>query len=208
MSADVVAHIFEPFFSTKPKGEATGLGLATVHGIVSHAGGDIGVYTEPHLGTTIRIYLPATTAPSVPAPTGPAAQPPRGHGRTILVAEDEDEIRRLVVRILENSGFEVRSASRGARALILADHHRCDLLLTDVVMPEMSGPQLAAHMRQRHPGVPVLFMSGYSDGLLAGRGDLDETDLIQKPFTASELLSRIDAVLAQPVHRNSSARPG
>jgi PAS domain S-box-containing protein len=209
MCAEVVAHIFEPFFSTKPKSEATGLGLATVHGIVSQAGGDIGVYTEPHLGTTIRLYLPATTAPSVAAPSRPAtAEQPRGHGQAILVVEDEDEIRRLVVRILETNGFEVRSASRGARALTLADHHRCDLLLTDVVMPEMSGPQLAVRMRQDHPGVPVLFMSGYSDGLLAGRGDVDGTDLIQKPFTASELLTRVDAVLTQPNHRNSSAQQG
>jgi CheY-like chemotaxis protein len=208
MCADVVAHVFEPFFSTKPKSQAVGLGLATVHGIVSQAGGDIGVYTEPHLGTTIRLYLPATTEPSVPAPSRPAVRQPQGHGQAILVVEDEDDIRRLVVRILENNGFEVRSASRGVRALALADHHRCDLLLTDVVMPEMSGPQLAVRMRQHHPAVPVLYMSGYSDGLLAGRGDIDEAAFIQKPFTASELLHRVDAVLAQPVHRNSSAQQG
>jgi PAS domain S-box-containing protein len=206
---DVIEHIFEPFFSTKPKGQATGLGLATVHGIVSQTGGDIGVYSEPQLGTTIRLYLPATTTtPTVPAPSEPAVvRQSHGHGKAILVVEDEEEIRRLVVRILENSGFEVRSASRGARALTLADHHRCDLLLTDVVMPEMSGPQLAVQMRQRHPGVPVLFMSGYSDGLLAARGDVDEADLIQKPFTASELLNRVDAILAQPVPRANGSAP-
>jgi CheY-like chemotaxis protein len=195
MCAEVVAHLFEPFFSTKPKDQASGLGMATVHGIVSQAGGDIGVYTEPHIGTTIRLYLPAAVESTAAAHPQPAAPQPQGHGLTILVVEDEDEIRHLVVRILSNNGFQALSASRGAQALTIVGQHRCDLLLTDVVMPEMSGPQLAQRVRQDHPGLPVLFMSGYSDGLLASRGDVDGNDLIQKPFTASELLHRVDAVL-------------
>jgi PAS domain S-box-containing protein len=197
MSAEITAHIFEPFFTTKPRDQATGLGLAIVHGIVSQTGGDIGVYTEPNLGTTFRVYLPTANQPSTRADIQPAAQPPRGHGQTILVVEDEDAIRQLVERILAKNGFATLGASRGHQALTIADQRRCDLLLTDVVMPEMSGPRLAELMRERHPGVPVLFMSGYTDGLLATRGDVGGTELIQKPFTASDLLHKVDAALTR-----------
>ena len=199
MSPEVVAHIFEPFFSTKPKDQATGLGLATVHGIVAQAGGDIGVYTEPNLGTTMRVYLPLTDKPGDHPEQQPAARPPRGHGQRILVVEDEDAIRALVVRILENHGFVTLAASRGAEALTLAGQNQLDLLVTDVVMPGMPGPQLAAIMKERHPAVGVLFMSGYSDGLLIGRGDIGEVQLLQKPFTATELLSEVAAALSSSV---------
>ena len=197
MTPEVVAHIFEPFFSTKPRDRATGLGLATVHGVVAQAGGDIGVYTEPHLGTTMRVYLPTTSRTGAGSPDEPAAQPPRGQGQTILVVEDEDAIRHMVVRILAGHGFIALNASRGAYALTLAGEHRCDLVITDVVMPEMSGPQLAAQMRARHPLVPVLFMSGYSDGLLGDGSSIGGAELMQKPFTASELLGRVDAILTR-----------
>ncbi|MEV6303415.1 PAS domain S-box protein [Actinoplanes sp. NPDC051861] len=201
MSADVAAHIFEPFFSTKPQGEGTGIGLATVYGIISHAGGGIHVYSELNIGTTMRVYLPL-------APLGSGAEAAavtdvvRGDGQVVLVVDDEDDLRAVVERILIRAGYAVMTCSNGEAALPLAVSGRCDLLLSDLIMPGMSGRRLAELVRERAPELPVLFMSGYSDGLLIAKGAFDlRIPIVQKPFTA--------AALSRAIHRAlSSARAG
>lgn len=197
MTADVAAQAFEPFFTTKPKGQGSGLGLATVYGIVAAAGGATSVYSEPGLGTTIRIYLPALDGAVPQAQRRLVSHPAHGDGRTVLVVEDEPAMRAVTARILARSGYAVLQAANGDEALAVAAHHDCDLLLTDVVMPAMSGPELASRMRQRRPGLKVLFMSGYSHGVLAPRGVLDrEIELIEKPFDPAQLLERVESVLS------------
>jgi two-component system, cell cycle sensor histidine kinase and response regulator CckA len=196
MSKEVSARIFEPFYTTKPTGKGTGLGLATVYGIVTDAGGSLNVYSEPHLGTTFRAYFPAAEERRH-VPRGPSAvEPPRGAGQTILVVDDEDAIRQVVQRILDSAGYHVRTAGSGAAALDLDAQSGCQLLVTDVVMPGMSGRRLAELMRRRHPGLPVLYMSGYSDGLLETEplGDQD-IGFVEKPFTAHGVLQRVHVLL-------------
>jgi PAS domain S-box-containing protein len=199
MSPEVAARILEPFYTTKPRGRGTGLGLATVYGIVTEARGSINVYSEVGIGTTFRIYLPPVTAPqSTPAESAPAmAAPPRGDGRTVLVVEDEPALGRVVTRILTNNGYHVLTAGNGPQALALLEHHDCDLLLTDVIMPEMSGPRLAEILHERQPGLPVIYMSGYSNGLLGTTHVLDDDiAFIEKPFTAADLLHKLAAASA------------
>jgi PAS domain S-box-containing protein len=195
---DVAAHIFEPFYSTKPRGQGTGLGLSTVYGIVSEAGGSINVYSELGVGTTFRIYLPLVVASGSSAVAVPTrTEPPRGDGRTVLVVEDEAPLLRVVARILTNGGYRVLTATNGPDALELVDQQDCDVLLTDVIMPEMSGRRLAELLDERRPGLPVLYMSGYSNGLLGSTHILDDDiAFIEKPFTASGLLHKINTVLA------------
>ena len=197
MSKEVAARIFEPFYTTKPTGKGTGLGLATVYGIVTEAGGSLNVYSEPHLGTTFRAYFPLADDPSRPAVTTPEiVEIPRGNGQTILAVDDEDAIRQVVQRILDNAGYHVITANSGSTAMDLDAQSRCQLLLTDVVMPGMSGRRLAELLRRRHPGLPVLYMSGYSDGLRettsAGGEDFG---FIEKPFTAHGLLEQVHDLL-------------
>ncbi|HET6481649.1 MAG TPA: ATP-binding protein [Actinoplanes sp.] len=200
MSADVASRVFEPFYTTKPKGHGTGLGLATVYGIVAEAGGSINVYSEPGMGTTFRVYFPlvatAVDQDAVPA-AGPAAAPPDGHGFCVLVVEDERVLGEAVARILRAGGYRTLSADSGPDALKLDAESGCDLLLTDLIMPEMSGRHLAEKMLARHPGLPVLYMSGYSDGLLGSELILDEqTAFIEKPFTSARLLNQIGGLAA------------
>ncbi|MEU7908036.1 PAS domain S-box protein [Actinoplanes sp. NPDC049118] len=198
MAPEVARHIFEPFFTTKPQGKGTGLGLATVYGVVTEAGGGINVYSEPGVGTTFRVYLPLIRTPSdnhAPAPSSPGVVP-RGRGETVLVVEDEPALGRIVARILTEGGYLVLSAVSGPDALALDAEQGCDMLLTDVIMPEMSGPRLVELLEQRHSGLPVLFMSGYSDGLLGSHNVLDpDIAFIEKPFTGEGLLRAVDAVL-------------
>ena len=197
MSPEVAARIFEPFYTTKPRGQGTGLGLSTVYGIVSEAGGAINVYSEPGLGTTFRVYLPlATGAPGAAAPLR-AADPPPGAGRTVLVVEDEPALTRVVARILTNGGYHVLATTSGPEALELDRQQRCDLLLTDVIMPAMSGRRLAELLHERRPELPVLYMSGYSNGLLGTTHVLDPgIAFIEKPFTGHDLLNKVGEVLA------------
>ncbi|HWS36194.1 MAG TPA: ATP-binding protein [Actinoplanes sp.] len=192
MPPDVVSRIFEPFFTTKPRGKGTGLGLATVYGIVTEAGGSINVHSDPGIGTTFRIYLPVSTAAAtVPSPVR-EADPPRGMGRIVLVVEDEVPLARIVARILNGAGYLALTANDGAEAVRLFQAHGCDLLLTDVIMPEVTGPRLAELIRVERPGLPVLFMSGYSNGLLGTTHILDDgIAFIEKPFTGRELLHRV-----------------
>ncbi len=194
----VAAHIFEPFYTTKPRGQGTGLSLSTVYGIVSEAGGSINVYSEPGVGTTFRVYLPLVETPRDAAVRRAVeAAVPSGHEERVLVVEDEPALGRIIARILSRGGYRVVSAASGAEALDLDREHGCDLLLTDVIMPGMSGPRLAELLGARHSHLPVLYMSGYSNGLLGTTHVLDPgIAFIEKPFTADDLLRRVSAVLS------------
>ncbi|WP_083449705.1 MULTISPECIES: PAS domain-containing sensor histidine kinase [Actinoplanes] len=195
MSPEVTARIFEPFYTTKPRGKGTGLGLATAYGIVTEAGGSINVYSEPGVGTTFRIYLPLVdSSEDTGTAINRADAPPSGDGRTILVVEDEVALARIVTRILTNAGYHVVTATNGHQALTMFAEHGCDLLLTDVIMPEMSGRRLAETLHEKVPDLPVLYMSGYSNGLLGTTHILDaDIAFIEKPFTSNELLHKVAA---------------
>jgi CheY-like chemotaxis protein len=191
MPREVADRAFEPFFTTKPNGEGTGLGLATVYGVITQAGGDVQIYSEPGMGTTINILLPTTD--ERPAAADGVAEPTAadGHGETVLVAEDEPALRRVITRILIDAGYQVLAADSGPAALRLAAHHcgAIDLLLTDVVMPSMLGKELAERLSAERPETPVLFMSGYARPVLAAHGTLDpQLALLEKPFTKPDLL--------------------
>ncbi|MEV4510141.1 ATP-binding protein [Dactylosporangium sp. NPDC049525] len=198
MPPDVAAHVFEPFYTTKPRGQGTGLGLSTVYGILAEAGGSINLYTEAGVGTTFRVYLPLVTATgAAPTPAPRHDRPPRGDGRTVLVVEDEPALARVITRILGNAGYHVMSAANGEEALTADEQRPCDVLLTDVIMPGMSGRRLAECLHERRPDLPVLYMSGYSNGLLGTTHILDEDiAFLEKPFTADQLLCKVYDVLA------------
>jgi CheY-like chemotaxis protein len=195
--------VFEPFFTTKPKGHGTGLGLATVYGIITGSGGTIQVYSEPGLGTTISALLPAASgAPSHKGCTGAADEPGlAGHGETILLVEDEESLRELALRILSSNGYQVCQATTAPHAVYLANDPglAIDLLLTDIVMPEMLGTQVATKIRQHRPSLPVLYMSGYAQPVLdTHRAISADMDILEKPFTQAALLTRVrDALKAR-----------
>jgi PAS domain S-box-containing protein len=190
MDEQTRVRVFEPFFSTKPVGEGTGLGLAMVHGIVQQSGGQISVESSPGSGATIRIVLPGTQdAP--PVIVAPVQSSPRG-SETILLVEDEDIVRRLIAVMLEGQGYHVLAAAGPLEALEVTEPF--DLLLTDVVMPSMSGPELAERMVERKLGVGVLFTSGYSGAAVADRSSLT-ADLLEKPFTIEQLSSKVRQAL-------------
>ena len=193
MAPDVVERAFEPFYSTKPKGEGTGLGLATVYGIVTQTGGSIEIKSSPGRGTTVEVLLPATTAAAATGQPAPApAEESNGSGETILVVEDEDAVRRLVVRILTREGYSVLEAPDGAGALEAWAEHQgdIDLVLTDVVMPGMSGKELAERLE-----VKPVFMSGYTDDVMLRHG-VEGVRLVQKPFDAPTLVAAIRDAIA------------
>jgi len=189
MDEQTSARIFEPFFSTKPVGEGSGLGLAMVHGIVQQTGGEISVKSAPG-GTAFRIALPGTHDEPVEA-AEPAETSPGG-SETVLLVEDEDIVRRLVAAMLEGEGYCVVAAAGPEEALEVTDPY--DLLLTDIVMPSMSGPELADRLIERTPGVGVLFISGYSGAAFADRGTLI-ADLLEKPFTVDQLTRKVREAL-------------
>jgi CheY-like chemotaxis protein len=191
MSRDVVERAFEPFYSTKPKGEGTGLGLATVYGIVTQTGGTIEIDSAPGSGTTIEVLLPATEAEPVGEPASRDGADAAARGETILVVEDEAAVRRLTCRILAREGYRVLEAADGARALAMWDEHagEIDLLLTDVVMPGMSGKELAERL-----GIEPVFMSGYTDDVMLRHG-MEGLRLVQKPFDAQTLLGAVRSAL-------------
>jgi PAS domain S-box-containing protein len=197
MSDEVRERAFEPFFTTKPQGSGTGLGLATVYGIVAQTGGTIAIYSEPGIGTVITVFLPAVDL-EVDIPNDDAGgERPRGHGETVLVVEDAEGIRALLDRVLSAHGYTVLLADNGAAGLELARGHpdTISLLLTDVVMPEMSGPALAAALRDEHPELRIVFMSGYTQGIIGTQGVEEGATLLEKPFNRQQLLEAVDAVL-------------
>ncbi|HYD53250.1 MAG TPA: ATP-binding protein, partial [Gemmatimonadaceae bacterium] len=198
MDAAVMAHLYEPFFTTKEKGRGTGLGLATVYGIVTQTGGSIAVYSEPGEGTTFRLYLPRVTdTGEVEAPLADA-QEVRGGTETVLLVEDEEVVRRLGHRVLTSLGYEVLVARDGPDALRIVQSWpgTIHLLATDVVMPRMSGRELADLLRTRRPDAKVLFLSGYTESAVAHRGVLAAgSDFLQKPFTPGMLARRVREVL-------------
>jgi two-component system cell cycle sensor histidine kinase/response regulator CckA len=197
MTPEVRERIFEPFFTTKPKGRGTGLGLATVYGIVKQSDGNVWVYSEPGVGTTFKVYLPRTSgAPESLQPKGESAV--RGGHETILLVEDDERVRKLVHEMLMRSGYTVILASSPEEALNLAVSvtDRVDLLLTDVVMPGMSGRLLAERIADRHPEIRVLYMSGYTDDAIVHHGVLDPgVAFLQKPFTPATFARAIREAL-------------
>ncbi|MEU4619660.1 ATP-binding protein [Actinoplanes sp. NPDC023801] len=200
MTPETAARIFEPFFTTKPRGRGTGLGLATVYGIVAEAGGSINVYSELGVGTTFRIYLPISATSRTTPSASRSGSPPSGDGRTVLVVEDEVALARIITRILTGGGYQVRTAGNGVEALRIFHEHGCDLLLTDVIMPEMTGPKLAGLILAERPDLPVLYMSGYSNGLLGTTHVLDDgISFIEKPFTGDELLHKVFATMSHDI---------
>ncbi|NEA31748.1 ATP-binding protein [Streptomyces sp. SID13031] len=207
MSEDVIEHAFEPFFTTKPKGEGSGLGLATVYGIIMRMDGFVQIMSRPGEGTTFFMLVPAT---AVPAGDGEAADPDpparsagrsSGGGETILVIEDEDAMREVTRRVLMRNSYRVLTAPDGLTALELLSttDEPIQLLLTDVVMPQMLGKDVADKVSVLRPGIRVLYMSGYAQPMLTSRGTLQPgVALIEKPFAQAELLTMVRAVLDAP----------
>ena len=198
MDEKTQSRIFEPFFTTKPAGRGTGLGLSTVYGIVKQTGGNIWLYSEPGKGTTFKIYLPAMAAlPEDIGKVAPAEAPRRGAG-TVLVVEDDEQLRRLTHRALDAQGYTVLVADRGGTALDIARRHKgeIDLLLTDVIMPDTNGRKLAETIRAARPGMRVLYMSGYPDGAIASHGMLEPgVAYLAKPFTTEAITRKVREVL-------------
>jgi PAS domain S-box-containing protein len=198
MSAGTLAHIFEPFFTTKEVGKGTGLGLATVYGVVKQSNGYVWVDSQVGQGSSFKVYLPLLEEPAqTPEVIVPASESFRG-SETVLVVEDADALRKLSVTLLEQYGYRVLSAANGAEALELAQKHNqsIDLLLTDVIMPGLGGHALAQRLEAVRPGLKILYMSGYTDSSIAQHGVLEAgISLLHKPFTEEELVRKIREVL-------------
>jgi PAS domain S-box-containing protein len=197
MPPEVVDRAFEPFFSTKPKGEGSGLGLATIYGIVAQAGGNVRIYSEPQLGTTITVLLPVTDR-RPPAEEHAPGKPERGCGELVLLVEDESAMREVTRRILVRNGYQVTATATGQEAVIAAASCQDPivLLVTDVIMPGMQGREVADRVGKIQPGTAVLYMSGYTEGLLSAQGVLEPgINLIEKPFTEASLLTKVRDIL-------------
>jgi two-component system, cell cycle sensor histidine kinase and response regulator CckA len=198
MDAETQAHIFEPFFTTKEKGKGTGLGLATVYGIIKQSGGFIWVYSELGKGTSFKIYLPSVgQLEEHTAPPRPTVELPMGT-ETILLTEDEQDVREIARQFLESGGYHVIEAKNGADAIRLAAAHRGEiqLLVTDMVMPGMTGQELAVHLQAEHPGLNVVFMSGYSEHAATEMADADPSvKLLTKPFSRAAILRTVGEIL-------------
>ena len=199
MSPEVMAHLFEPFFTTREQGVGTGLGLATVYGILRQSGGHVQVESEPGGGACFELFFPRHRG-EVPASV-PAARPASlGGSETVLVIEDDPLVREVTVRALRGSGYRVMVASGGAEALALvAQTDPPQLVVTDVIMPGQDGRAVVEELRRRHGGLRVLFVSGYSQDSIAQRGILEPgMRLPPKPFTAADLAARVRDILDQP----------
>jgi CheY-like chemotaxis protein len=198
MSEDVLAHVFEPFFTTKEMGKGTGLGLATVFGVVTQSGGHIRVASKPGVGTRFRIYLPQDSETAIADKEAPQTKQPRFSAATILLVEDDSSVRKIAATTLRKAGYTVLEATHGGEALsLLARHtHAINLVVTDVIMPNTTGPKLAAELQLRRPDLKVLYMSGYTDNHLTPHDEQDIWGaLLQKPFTPDELLSAVEDML-------------
>jgi two-component system, cell cycle sensor histidine kinase and response regulator CckA len=197
MSADVRDRAFEPFFTTKPPGEGTGLGLATVHGVVTDSGGTVEIASAPGAGTTVTVWLPGTREPGPVAEEPPVPDEPAVRSERVLVVEDQDPVRRQACRILEEVGFTVREAAGAEEAL--AAWTPVDVLVTDVVMPGTTGTDLAQQARERNPDLRVVLMSGHTEDVIVRSGArAGSLAFLQKPFTRETLLAAVDDALAAP----------
>jgi hypothetical protein len=194
MSEEVAARAFEPFFTTKASGVGTGLGLATVYGIVTQAGGTVEIDSRPGQGTTVTVSLPqAGDAALTPGAAPAVTEPVRGRGETVLLVEDEDAVRVAATRILAEGGYEVVPAAGAVEALEACAERPIDLVLTDMVMPGISGPVLAKRVTELQPGAAVVFMTGYSDR----RDAAGQSPVLDKPFTAEELLEAAGSAIGR-----------
>jgi CheY-like chemotaxis protein len=198
MNSETQARVFEPFFTTKEPGVGTGLGLATVYGIVRQSGGFISVYSEPGQGTSFKIYLPRVDSIASVAEDAPRALKPPGGKETILVVEDAPAVRAIIRQVLTRLGYQVLEAHDGESAIALSAKHRgsIDLLLTDVIMPRMGGRVLADQISKQRPGMRVLYVSGYTDDAIVRHGVLEPgVNYLEKPFTPDTLAKKVRGVL-------------
>jgi len=201
MDAETQARLFEPFFTTKGPGKGTGLGLATVYGIIKQSGGTIWVYSEVGRGTTFKIYLPRVRRHAEDAEPIRATMSPARSSETVLLVEDEDGVRHLAREVLQGQGYTVLEARHPIEALRLGAEYRgvIHLLITDVVMPVMGGREVANRLVARCPEMRVLYMSGYTDEAIVHHGVLDAgTAFLQKPFSVTGLVQKVHEVLSEP----------
>jgi CheY-like chemotaxis protein len=201
MDPGIMDRIFDPFFTTKALGQGTGLGLSTVHGIVKQSGGHIWVYSEPGKGTSFKIHLPRAESGAAATPAHKGSTASSGGSETILVAEDESIVRGLMQRVLTDAGYTVIVAENAQDALLACERHASavSLLVTDVVMPDMSGPELAERLKNLRPGLKVLFISGYTENSIVHHGVLDDgIHFLPKPFSVTGLLDKVRDVLNNP----------
>jgi len=201
MDAETQSHIFEPFFTTKEPDKGTGLGLSTVYGIVKQSGGNIWVYSEPGRGTTFKIYLPRVEAAVETKQREQTVSAPVGGSETVLLVEDDDIVRDLACRVLAKRGYQVLEAASGREAVLLCERHRGEIqiLITDVVLPQMNGRELAERVRPLQPDMRVLYISGYTGNAIIHHGVLRPgTFFLQKPFTPETLLLKVRQVLESP----------
>jgi CheY-like chemotaxis protein len=208
MSHDVKAHLFEPFFTTKAVGQGTGMGLATVYGIVQQSGGHISVYSNEGVGSTFKVFLPESET-GKPAEQPAKAEPPKPGSETILLVEDEEGVRESAAEYLARLGYRVITAIDGEQAVALAaaQNGPIHLLLTDIVMPHMSGRDVANQLHTAHPEIAVLFISGYTDNMLSNYiAPGEQINFLQKPFSLRQLAMKVREVLEQRPTPAGSAR--
>ncbi len=206
MDSEVVARAFEPFFTTKERGRGTGLGLSSVYGIIKQSGGDVRIVSYEGHGTTLEILLPESTDPLSSSGSGePEFHPDASGNESILVVEDDEAAGRLITKALEKEGYQVEIAHSGEEALILAEKMswEFDMVLTDIIMPVMNGPELVAKLRLKMPDLNALFMSGYTDDVLERQGfSMEDVDLIRKPFSPGRLIGRVHDFLNRRNSKN------
>ncbi|HXQ29671.1 MAG TPA: ATP-binding protein, partial [Gemmatimonadales bacterium] len=210
ISPDKIDRVFEPFFTTKGVGKGTGLGLSTVYGIVKQSGGYIWLESEVGVGTTLSIYLPRASGEAVALQESPHVRQHVGGSETILVAEDEPEVAAVTCRTLRRAGYRVLAAANGREALAVAAHYQgpIDLLLSDVIMPEMGGRDLSEQLRAARPDVRVLYMSGYTHNEIDGRGLVQkDAAFLHKPFEVRELTDAVRAALGHAPRASASSSP-
>jgi PAS domain S-box-containing protein len=207
MTKEVRDRLFEPFFTTKPRGKGTGLGLATVHGIVNQSGGHVWAYSEPNKGSTFKVYLPVDEKAALPL-EGVHARVPASRGATIMLVEDDDVVRNVAARVLKRAGFAVLEAANGVDALELykVTDACADLIVTDVVMPEMNGPEMAEHILRMNPSAKILFMSGYTEDRVLRENLLAPgAAFLEKPFSPDALIRKTREILEGPETSGAAA---